>query len=92
MGYYLGKYIYLKDAWEDREKDKRSGSYNPFLQESGRKWSAEEVLKPQAAAAAAAFERLPVLEYADILRNTLYAGIWMPRRSASCRNIRKGLL
>lgn len=92
IGFYLGKYIYLKDAWEDREKDQKSGSYNPFLLEPGRERSAEEVLKPQAAAAAAAFERLPILEYADILRNILYAGIWMPQSSGSCRKIKKGSL
>ena len=29
--YNLGKWIYLIDAWDDREKDEKSGSYNPFL-------------------------------------------------------------
>ena len=27
---------------------------------------------------AAAFERLPILQNADLLRNLLYAGIWQP--------------
>jgi len=31
MYYNLGKWVYLMDAWDDREKDEKSGSYNPFL-------------------------------------------------------------
>lgn len=31
MFYNLGKWIYLIDAWDDREKDEEHGSYNPFL-------------------------------------------------------------
>ena len=30
MGFYLGKYIYLLDAYEDLEKDKKQKNYNPF--------------------------------------------------------------
>lgn len=31
MGYCLGRFIYIADAYEDREKDKKEGSFNPFL-------------------------------------------------------------
>ena len=31
MFYNLGRWIYLIDAWDDREKDAKSGNYNPFL-------------------------------------------------------------
>jgi len=31
MFYNLGRWIYLADAWDDREKDEKRGSYNPFL-------------------------------------------------------------
>ncbi len=31
MGFYLGKFIYLMDAWEDIEKDVKNGNYNPFF-------------------------------------------------------------
>lgn len=79
IGFYLGKFIYLMDAYEDVEKDRQTGNYNPFEtlahcedfeERAGR------VLTMMAAEAARAFERLPVLENADILRNILYAGIW----------------
>ena len=31
MFYNLGRWIYLIDAWDDREKDEKSGGYNPFV-------------------------------------------------------------
>ena len=36
----------------------------------------ENLLRLMASSCAAEFERLPILKYADILRNILYAGIW----------------
>ncbi len=31
MGFYLGKFIYLMDAYDDYEKDRTGHHYNPFL-------------------------------------------------------------
>lgn len=31
IGYHLGKWIYLADAADDLEKDRKAGAYNPFL-------------------------------------------------------------
>ena len=31
MFYNLGRWVYLIDAWDDREKDAKSGGYNPFV-------------------------------------------------------------
>jgi len=77
-GFYLGKFIYLMDAFEDMEKDTKKGSYNPFLlqEESKREAIAEQSLNMMAAGAAESFERLPLVENVEILRNILYAGIW----------------
>ena len=83
IGFYLGKYIYLMDAYEDLPKDRESGNYNPFLEISGcpdYEEQANRILTMMAAEASRAFERLPVLENVDILRNILYAGIWMKYR------------
>ena len=35
------------------------------------------------------FERLPILEYVDILRNILYSGIWMKYDGMTKQNERK---
>ena len=31
MGYNLGRWIYILDAYNDAEEDSKSGAYNPFL-------------------------------------------------------------
>lgn len=79
LGFYLGKFIYLMDAFEDMEKDKKRGNYNPFLLSRGQirnEELAEQCLNMMAASAAESFERLPLVENVEILRNILYAGIW----------------
>ncbi len=79
LGFYLGKFIYLMDAYEDTKKDRKSGNYNPFLglvDQEDYQEKALQVLTMMAASASKAFERLPVLENVDILKNILYAGIW----------------
>jgi len=79
LGFYLGKFIYLMDAFEDVEKDRKKGNYNPFLlshDEVRNADRAEKCLNMMASGAAEYFERLPLVENAEILRNILYAGIW----------------
>lgn len=75
----MGKFIYLLDAYEDLPKDRKSGSYNPWLSYADRPDFEEhcrEVLTLLMAQAAAAFEKLPILQDQDILRNIIYSGIW----------------
>lgn len=89
LGFYLGKFIYLMDAWDDVEKDRAKGSYNPFralAAESDFEERAGEVLTLQAACATKAFERLPLVENVDILRNILYSGIWVKYRMKRAKN------
>lgn len=83
MGFFLGKFIYLMDAWEDMEKDEKSGSYNVFLIRKQEAASAAEfeksaytVLKMMMAECSRAFEKLPIIENVEILRNILYSGVW----------------
>jgi len=79
LGFYLGKFIYLMDAFEDMEKDRKKGMYNPFLLCHGEIRNAdqaEKCLNMMAAGAAESFERLPLVDHVEILRNILYAGIW----------------
>ncbi|MDO4616503.1 MAG: DUF5685 family protein [Lachnospiraceae bacterium] len=79
LGFYLGKWIYLMDARLDVEKDSKSGNYNPFLSMYGKPDFEDRsygILMMMAAEAAKAFERLPIVENVDILRNILYSGIW----------------
>jgi hypothetical protein len=79
MGFFLGKYIYLMDAYEDVEKDRKSGNYNPLIPLSRRSdfdSECQQILMMQIAECCRAFERLPIIEDVGILRNILYSGIW----------------
>lgn len=79
MGFFLGKFIYIMDAYEDLEKDKKEGNYNPLENLSGREDYEErcrDILCMMIAESSAAFEKLPCLQDVDILRNILYAGVW----------------
>lgn len=79
MGFYLGKFIYLLDAYEDVEKDVENGNYNPFSGDYIMKGFEEQVrriLIMMLAESCREFEKLPIIKYADILRNILYSGVW----------------
>lgn len=79
MGFYLGKFIYLMDAYEDVEKDEKSGNYNPFAKlfhTEEFEQTCEKILTMMMAECSRAFEKLPLLEYTEILRNILYSGVW----------------
>lgn len=89
-GFFMGKFIYLMDAWDDLEKDGKKNSYNIFLQmdAAGEDGSsrAMEMMNDTMAQCAAAFERLPIIENADILRNIMYSGVWMKAAAKLKRN------
>lgn len=75
MGFYLGKFIYFMDAYDDLLEDRESGSYNPFSSVSEE--TMEMILKMTMAEASACFEYLPIIEHVELLRNILYAGVWV---------------
>ena len=84
LGFAWGRLVYLMDAWDDLEKDMKKGSYNPFVllaDKEDREERILQILTVSAAEAARAFERLPILEEVDILRNILYSGVWVKYRS-----------
>ena len=80
MGFFLGKFIYLMDAYEDIEEDLKKGRYNPLVKRYQRKDFEQEcgqILKMMMAETSRTFEMLPIIKDAPILRNILYAGVWM---------------
>lgn len=79
MGFYLGKFIYLLDAYEDVEKDVENENYNPFTGDyiiKGFEERVRQILIMMLAESCREFEKLPIIKYADILRNILYSGVW----------------
>ena len=99
MGYYLGKFIYLLDAYDDMEKDRKNHNFNPMLRAIDKDPSYDafcrQVLVSLIAECTKEFERLPILKNASILRNILYSGIWtkydmiQARRNHKCKACRK---
>lgn len=86
LGFYLGKFIYLCDSYEDIERDIKKKNYNPLITRYADEAFAEnceQMLSDMMARAAMAFERLPLLEDAEIMRNILYSGIWLRFEHAS---------
>ena len=79
MGYYMGKFIYLMDAYDDVEKDSKDGSYNPFKElykQEGFEEKVRQYLELIMSCCCRAFEVLPIIDNAEIMRNILYAGVW----------------
>lgn len=79
MGFFFGKFIYLMDAYEDIESDLEKGTYNPLkdiYQSEDFEQQAEQVLLMMMAECSKAYERLPIVENTQILRNILYSGVW----------------
>ena len=86
LGFFLGKFIYLMDAFEDMEKDQKKGNYNIFLIRQKQRpdsfeTETEAILVDMMSQCARAFERLPILHRAEILRNILYSGVWCKYRA-----------
>ena len=89
IGFHLGKFIYLLDAYDDLPRDKRRGAYNPLRELSTHPDYEEEMLdifELLLARCAQNFERLPCVEDADLLRNILYSGVWL---KYNCKNAKR---
>lgn len=81
LGFYMGKFIYLMDAYEDIGKDGKNNCYNVFnlmQQETEQDFEtiSRLILTSMISECAKSFERLPILLHAEILRNILYSGVW----------------
>lgn len=79
LGFYLGKFIYILDAYEDIEKDIKNNSFNILINkkddENFEEW-VEEILTMLISKACDEFECLPITDNYDLLKNILYSGIW----------------
>ncbi len=97
LGFYLGEFIYLLDAYEDIEEDIKKKRYNPLKSRFGEPEFEEDchtILTMMMAQCCKEFEKLPVLENVEILRNILYSGVWcryeiVREKRAGKRNIQQ---
>ncbi len=79
LGESLGRFIYLADALLDLPNDCKRHKYNPFRTrfEAGmQRDSFIPILKSLLGECTEAFERLPLVQDVDLMRNILYSGVW----------------
>lgn len=94
MGFYLGKFIYLMDAYEDVAKDRKKGNYNVLSQlqrENAKEFDeiCRLMLVSLMGESARAFERLPIIEHSEVLRNVMYSGVWLKFRIHQTRLLKE---
>ena len=78
IGFFMGKFIYILDAYDDLEHDRKKGYFNPFLlkeKENLEEW-VKQLLMMAASEFAKEFEKLPIIEDVELLRNIIYSGVW----------------
>lgn len=85
MGRGLGGFIYLMDAYDDLEKDRKKGRFNALqhladtLSPSEYEERCHELLTQQMGLCAQQFALLPILQETPegkLLYNTIYSGVW----------------
>ena len=97
VGFFLGKFIYVLDAYEDVEKDLMKGSFNPFREDYEQTLKTGDydkfdqkvmnILMLMIGECTDAFEKLPLIENVEVLRNILYSGVWV--RFKNCQQKRQ---
>ena len=82
--YHLGRFVYLCDAWDDLEQDRKRGGYNPVALRYGvrdgtldqaQKESLTTTLTHSIHLAASALELLPLRWGKGLLENIIYLGL-----------------
>ncbi len=83
FGCYMGKFIYIMDAYEDIGDDVKKKSYKLIqlmhcCNNDSEKFdkSCRLMMSIYAFRGSKNIERLPILLHADIIRNVLYSGVW----------------
>ena len=77
VGYCLGRWVYMIDAFDDIEKDRKSGNYNPFLlagQDNYEKIKGDLLMT--AGEIAKAYELLDIKKFNGIVKNIIYDGLY----------------
>lgn len=81
VGYCLGRWVYLTDAYDDITKDLKSHNYNPFIEKykiESKAFDREPIIKSlrlTANEAALAFNLLDIKCYKEILENIIFDGL-----------------
>lgn len=77
IGFYLGKFIYFIDAYEDMEKDGANKSYNPFnnIQVEDKESYAKDLIMLNLSFLSNEIDKLPLEQDKGIIDNIIYSGL-----------------
>jgi len=92
LGFYLGKFIYIMDSYDDLEEDIKRRRPNPLKKNCDMPnfdRECENLLNMMGAEAASRLEYLPIVENAEILKNIIYGGIWVKFEQKRSNKIKK---
>lgn len=84
IGFSLGKFIYLMDAYDDLDEDEKKHEFNVLLDKRNDEHFEEwiyEILSTLMAEVLNSYENLPIVENDGILKNIICSGIWSKYQS-----------
>ena len=81
IGFNLGKYIYILDAYEDLDEDYKKGRYNPFIDYIDKreelKNKVDRLISMSLGIVAKNIEDLNLEFYKSIIDNIIYSGVYL---------------
>ena len=85
IGFNLGKYIYILDAYEDLEEDNKKGRYNPFIDYIDKKEElknkVDRLISMSVGMATKNIEQLNLEFNKSIIDNIIYSGVYLRYKS-----------
>ena len=85
IGFNLGKYIYILDAYEDLEEDNKKGRYNPFIDYIDKKEELKNkvdmLISMSLGMATKNIEQLNLEFNKSIINNIIYSGVYLRYKS-----------
>ncbi len=75
IGYLIGRFIYIADAYEDKDMDKKKHNFNPFSHKEPEKEKIRDLLTFNLATLAESYELLDLKINKPILDNIIYLGL-----------------
>jgi hypothetical protein len=81
VGFNIGKYIYMLDAYEDLQKDISKNRYNPFKEYEGReeelKNRVDRLISMSLGFMAQSIDKLDLKVNVNIIENIIYSGVYL---------------
>lgn len=81
IGFNIGKYIYMLDAYEDLNKDIKKGRYNPFIEYANKKEElrkrVDKLISISLGHLAQSIDNLHITSNINIIENIIYSGVYL---------------